>query len=63
MNVVQSAPKLKVTKRRLPPPLPTLAELLASREKVRARNSERAKQAWQRRKQAVSKMEVRNDHD
>jgi hypothetical protein len=55
MNVVQFVPKLKVAKRRLPPPLPTLAELLASREKVRARNSARARLAWQTRKQTASK--------
>jgi len=46
MNVVQFVPKLKVAKRRRPPPLPMLAELLAIREKVRARNSERTKRAW-----------------
>jgi hypothetical protein len=38
----------QMTKRRpKPPPLPTtLKELLEIREKVRARNSARAKQAW-----------------
>jgi hypothetical protein len=38
-----------------PLPLPTLKELLASREKVRARNSARSKLAWAKRKQAMVK--------
>jgi hypothetical protein len=43
-----------IIRRPNPPPLPTFAELLAIREKVRARNSERAKRAWAKRKQADS---------